>query len=185
MQSIEILYWGLSILFCLAMCFAILLWCRSWRREEQEETARQVRALAEEVARLNAAVDLLAHTAAALQTADEQLSGHVETLQKNLRQLRPGAGQAKRAVPVRPVEPGPRKAAGPPAEERPSVSSEPVPGSEQDLYARARVLLGQGHSPMEVARILDIGAAEVKMLARVMGLDGAPKTGTRETERSG
>ena len=55
MQGLDILYWGLSILFCLAMGFAILLWCRSWRKEEREESAKQIGRLTREVARLSSA----------------------------------------------------------------------------------------------------------------------------------
>ena len=42
MQGIEVLYWAISVVFCLAMVFAILLWCRSWRKEEHEANTRQI-----------------------------------------------------------------------------------------------------------------------------------------------
>ena len=79
-EGLHILYWALSILFCLAFAFAILLWCRSWRREEREETGRRIQRLSDEVGRIAAAVDALENTAASLEMADGKLAGHLGDL---------------------------------------------------------------------------------------------------------
>ncbi|MCZ6632272.1 MAG: hypothetical protein O7G87_02640, partial [bacterium] len=145
MQGIEVLYWGLSVLFCLAMVFAILLWCRSWRKEERETTARQLQILAREVGRLSEALEMLDHISASLQTADEQLTKQVEDLQVAIRRL-----QSPHAKPASaPLDP----------------PSEP---NVEDRYAEAQGLLQAGNSPVEVARKLDLGTAEVHMIARML-----------------
>jgi len=102
MQGLEILYWGLSILFCLAMGFAILLWCRSWRKEEREESARQIGALTREVARLSSTIDLLENTSASLQTVDEQFSRDIENLRNCIVRVRQTVPQENRA-PISPL----------------------------------------------------------------------------------
>lgn len=153
MHGIEVLYWALSVLFCLFLVFAILLWCRSWRKEEREATDRRLQILSREIGRLSEAIELLDHTAASFQTADEQLSKQVEDIQKALRlTARP---------PVLPEIP--RDSKSPP----PDPSSEPLPEVE-DRYREARALLQEGQSPLEVARKLDLGTAEVRMIARVL-----------------
>ena len=151
MQGIEVLYWGLSVLFCLAMVFAILLWCRSWRKEERETTARQLQILAREVGRLSEALEMLDHISASLQTADEQLTKQVEDLQVAIRRL-----QSPQAKPVLVSKPA-SAPLDPPSE-----------SNVEDRYAEARSLLQAGNSPVEVARKLDLGTAEVHMIARML-----------------
>ena len=82
MHGIEILFWALSALFWLALLFAILLWCRSWRKEERELTRRHIQMLSREVERLGEAIEMLDHTVASLQTADEQFGRRIEALQR-------------------------------------------------------------------------------------------------------
>lgn len=171
MQGIVILYWALSLLFCLAMVFAILLWCRSWRREERTETARQIQALSQEIGRLTGAVDLLEHTSVSLQTADEQLARDIETLRKKIQQIR---------VPSPPVKPSPLETQFPqPPQDTPEGAQE---GAKADRYTKARALLQKGQSPLEVARDLDIGTAEVRMIARMVDMENEHKTIPEKTE---
>ena len=167
MHGIEFLYWALSILFCLAMVFAILLWCRSWRREERGETERQILTLSREVSRLIGTVDMLEHTSASLQTADEQLAQDVESLRKSIHQIRASVSPVKAAPQpgetqtVRPVAPPAPQAA-------PDLTAEET---ETDRYAQARALLAEGRSAQDVARTLDIGTAEVRMIARMVNTE--------------
>ncbi len=176
MQGIVILYWALSILFCLAMVFAILLWCRSWRRDERAEIARQIQALSKEIDRLTGAVDMLEHTSASLQTADEQLARDIETLRKNIQRVR---------VPSPSVKPGPRETQPPqpaipsPPQDTPGSTQE---GSEADRYTKARALLQKGRSPLDVARDLDLGTAEIRMIARMVDMENEHETIPEKTE---
>ena len=166
MHGIEVLYWALSILFCLAMAFAILLWCRSWRREEREATARQLQGLSREVARLSDTVEMLEHTFSSLQTADEQFTRHIEDLRKMLRSI------PATARPEHPQAPLPRLRSGPAAApETPAAETDP---DTEDRYARARVLLQNGQPPGAVARTLDLGNAEVQMIARMINQEKTP-----------
>ena len=161
MQGIEVLYWAISIVFCLALVFAILLWCRSWRKEEHEANTRQVQLLAREVRRLREALEVLDHTAASIQTADEQLSGHVESLRDTARDIK------RRVVaPVEPAPPSKPKEIIPPVES--AVPEQVAINEEDDRYGQARALLQSGTDPVEVARELDLGTAEVQMIARML-----------------
>lgn len=170
MQGIQIVYWALSILFCMAMGFAILLWCRGWRREERAETTRQIVALSSEIGRLTQAVDALEHTSSSLQTADELLAQHMENLRGTIRKM-----QTASVSPAKRPEPKPPNIPVPPPAEPPVETDE-----EADRYAQARALLEKGRPPVDVARMLDIGTAEVRMIARMMGQEkasGEPQSG--------
>ena len=170
MQSIDVLYWALSIVFCLALQFAILLWCRGWRREERDASTRQIQLLAREVKRLAEAIETLDHTSASLQTADEQLTRHVESLRDAVRDLkRRQQTPAEHPVQQRRVEP--------PLEHRPQrttasvgapTEQETKSGDDDDRYDQARTLLKAGRDPVDVARQLDLGTAEVNMIASLL-----------------
>ena len=163
MKGIEVLYWALSILICLSMVFAILLWCRSWRREEREETEKQIRALYEGTARLSASMEMMEHTFASLEAADEQFSRQIEDLRDAVQRLRT-------SVPLQPVSQPPVLEVSK-TEESHVVSSDPDSNSPEkagDQYAQARTLLTQGQSALDVARTLEMGSAEVNMIARMM-----------------
>lgn len=159
MQGIEVLYWALSIVFCLALFFAILVWCRGWRKEEQEGNTRQIQLLAREVKRLSDAIEALDHTAASLQTADEQLSRQIDTLRNTARALKTSA-----ALPMPTTEPIVATSA--------TIKHNPEPQPQiddnDDRYIQARTLLLAGRDPVEVARQLDLGTAEVRMIARLL-----------------
>ncbi len=167
MQGIEVLYWALSVLFCLALVFAILFWCRSWRNEERETNLRHLQLLAREVKRLAEAVEGLEHTAASLQMADEQLSQQIENI-RNLgrdlkRQLTPSVIPAPKTV-ASESKPAPM-----PLAPKEAVTFQE---SSEDRYAQARDLLLAGQPQTDVARQLDLGTAEVRMIARLLEKTG-------------
>lgn len=171
MQSIDVLYWALSIVFCLALVFAILLWCRGWRREEQEASTRQIQLLAREVKRLAEAIETLTHTASSLQTADEQLTRHLESLREAVRDLK-----RRQSVPVQhpmPEPPSERVSQRTITPVGASAITQPAPekaetADDEDRYDQARALLRAGRDPVDVARQLDLGTAEVNMIARLL-----------------
>ncbi len=170
MQGIEILYWAISILFCLAMVFSILVWCRGWRKEEREEAQKQLKGLSVEVDRLSLVVESLQHATASLQTADEQLNEGFKSLDERLDRIKE-------------LTPAPLEALATPSS---TESSKPEAADEReeiddDPYARARKLLSEGKSTRDVARELSIGTAEVRMVARVMNL---PEEGTARQSES-
>ena len=167
MEGIEVLFWGLSVLFCLVMTFAILVWCRGWRRQEREETERQIQALASEVARLTSAIEALEHTSASLQTADEQLAGGINELRTTVTRVR---ALASAPAPSEGEPAGARRHPPPSPSEEPAetVRDEPAAGDGSERYGQARTLLLSGQSPLDVAKALDIGAAEVRMMARMI-----------------
>ena len=167
MQGIEILYWALSILFCLAMVFSILVWCRGWRKEEREEAQGQLKDLSVEVGRLSLVVESLQHATASLQVADEQLNEGFKSLDESLSR-------------VKELTPAPLEAAPTPKSVEPSRPLEPAEDgktTDADPYAKARKLLSDGKSTHDVARELNIGTAEVRMIARMMNLtdEGTPR----------
>lgn len=158
MQGIEVLYWALSTVFCLALFFAILIWCRNWRREEQENNAHQIQLLAKEVRRLTETIETLDHTSASLQTADEQFTRQLETLRNTVRDLKRFSFPPPSPPTSVPLSPSPTK-----------PESEPLFSEDtEDRYTQARALLRAGHDPVEVARQLDLGTAEVRMIARLL-----------------
>jgi len=158
MQGIQVLYWSLSILFCMAMGFAVLLWCRGWRKEEREQHTSQLRVLAREVARLSSAVDLLEHTSESLRADDEQLARKLD----EVRELAESLGGVLSRASLGGVAPRPEPQA------RDDATSEDASSPDVDTYQRARELLGQGRTAVDVARTLGIGTAEVRMVARML-----------------
>jgi len=183
MADLHILIWALSLLFCMAMGFVILLWCRSWRREEHEVTERSLETLSREISRLAVAVDGMDETAASLLSADEQLSEDIERLRDQVRLLRSATSSSSRQRPApsaeSPDEPETEQPA-PPLEAPEPTAGEPHPETggghpPQDRFEEARRLLRQGSSELDVARELQMGAAEVRMIARM--LDRPAETG--------
>jgi len=167
MQGIEVLYWALSVLFCLALVFAILFWCRSWRSEERESNLRHLQLLAREARRLSEAVEGLENTAASLQTADEQLSLQVENIRNMGRDLKRQLTPPVVSVPKVSIS----ESTAPVSV---TVSDEDVSFQEasEDRYAQARDLLLSGIAQTDVARQLDLGTAEVRMIARLLEKTG-------------
>ena len=155
MQGIDILYWAISVVFCLGLLFAILLWCRSWRREEHDNNTRQLQLLAREVRRLRDVIESLDASVASIQTADEQFSQQLESLRNTVRLLKRGVPTASQTLE--------RNA---PQRRRKPAELDPI--DSEDRYGQARSLLLSGRDPVEVARILDLGTAEVTMIARML-----------------
>ena len=85
MEGLELLAIALSALFGVGMIFSILLWCRSWRREEREQTDTQVQTLRSSIRKLTEAVEMLDHTAASLQSADGLLTQQLEDLRRSIK----------------------------------------------------------------------------------------------------
>jgi hypothetical protein len=185
MADFHILIWALSLLFCMAMGFVILLWCRSWRREEREATERHVENLSREISRLAVAVDGMDETAASLLAADDQLANDIERLREQVRLIRSAGGIAAgvgRPDDETPLNETPR--AETPVPETPLLKTHAADGSSDpetspeveaveskpsaDRYEEARRLLREGLSELEVARQLEMGAAEIRMISRML-----------------
>ena len=163
MQGIEVMYWAVSVLFCLALMFAILYWCRSWRNEEREANLRHLQLLAREIKRLSEAIEGLDTTSASLQTADEQLSQQVE----NIRNLGRDLGRDLKRQ-LTPVVSAPKVSVSEPVSAPSPEQVVSLQESSEDRYAQARDLLLEGKSQTDVARQLDLGTAEVRMIARLL-----------------
>ncbi len=170
MEGLELLAISLCVLFGVGMIFSILLWCRSWRKEDREQTDLQIKALRGSIGKLTDAVEMLDHTAASLQTADGLLTQQLEDLRSSITQL-----QSIRSRPDVAVTPTP------PVVDQIKVSQECVderPGEEtvattetSGAYDAVNGLLKQGKSTLEIARELDIGVAEVRMITRMRATD--------------
>lgn len=171
MEGVEVLYWALSVLFCLALVFAILFWVRSWRNEDRENNLRHLQLLAREIKRLSEAVEGLESTATSLQTADEQLAQQIENMRDMGRDLKRQLTSTLSAVP-RPsaVETAPAKPARAPEPKTEQVIA--LQEDAEDRYAQARDLLLAGEEQTAVARQLDLGTAEVRMIARLLEKTG-------------
>jgi hypothetical protein len=164
MEGLELLTISLSVLFGVGMIFTILLWCRSWRKEDREQTDLQIKALRVAIRKLTESVELLDHTAASLQTADGLLTRQLEDLRSSITQLqnvRPVQETSPRVEPeVR------REDVAKPSEPEQAVE-EAIPSESASAYDTVNDLLKQGKSTVEIARELDIGVAEVRMIARM------------------
>ena len=181
MEGLELLAISLSVLFGFGMIFSILLWCRSWRKEDREQTEQQIRALRMSVRKLTEAIELLDHTGASLQAADGLLTRQLEDLRSSVTRL-----QNIRVQPE-PADLRPKVASDPG-----SVSSRSVPGTPEAEpasseanggYEAVHDLLEQGKSTVEIARELDIGVAEVRMIARMRADNPNPPASKELIER--
>ena len=172
MEGLELLAISLSVLFGFGMFFAILLWCRSWRKEDHEQTDQQIKALRATIRKLTEAVELLDHTAASLQTADGLLTQQLEDLRSSvtrLQNIRPATMPTPDPSP--PIEQDNAVEAENPPEAEEQTSSESETSGSYDAVGE---LLQKGKSTVEIARELDIGVAEVRMIAR-MRAEESPK----------
>lgn len=168
MQSIYVLYWAISIIFCLSLSFAILLWCRAWRKEDRDETKNHIRSLTDSVNQLITSVETLNHASASLQIADEQMTQQLDDLRGIVKlfhaKFLPPSGQ----TPINQKQSSPISSLPLNSE---SKSDIPSPTKQEEYYAQARALLQDGQSPLEVAKKLDLGTAEVQMIARIIDLN--------------
>ena len=167
MQGIEILVVTLAAFFGLGIFFAILLWCRGWQREQSDRQFQSLRALSD---RLGDALDMLDHTAASLQTVDGQLTQQLEDLRSSvlrLQNVRPGASLESGDAPLQTA-----RSAEPTTNGDSSSQSEPRESTSatSDRYDEVQALLKKGRSTVEIAHDLDIGVAEVRMIARMKAI---------------
>lgn len=161
MGGFEILLWTLPILFALALLFVILLWCRSWRREEGWETDRRLKLLTAQVTRLSEFVDHLEKSLSGSRTAQTRFSEQMTALAADLSRL-VTSSRTSRPGDESPGYPSPSKA-----------DSSPSPPVAKDRYERAREMLASGADPVEVARQLGISRGDVDLILRLM--DPPPK----------
>ena len=180
MAGIELLAISLSVLFGLGMIFSILLWCRSWRKDERELAYQQIKALREAVRKLTDAIEMIDHTTASLQTADGVLTQQLEDLRSSVTRLQNVKLQTD-------TEP----ATATPTYELAAIESPVTPANSDDAPQETEVvqsgssydavagLLKDGTSTLEIAHELDIGVAEVRMIAR-MHASNHPKEPPKE-----
>lgn len=159
MGGLEVLFWTIPTLFVLALLFAILFWCRSWRREEGWEMDRRLKLLTEQVTRLAETIEQLQKTQASARAAEGRLSEQLTALSADVTRLLAARPQPSSLAP-RPSSP-------------PSATAD-ASSDAPDRYDRARKLLASGADPVEVARSLDISLGDVHVLQRMMNLK--PKT---------
>ena len=179
MAGIELLAISLSVLFGLGIIFSILLWCRSWRKEERELADQQIKTLREAIRKLTDAIEMIDHTTASLQTADGQLTHQLEDLRSSVTRLQ----NVKLQADTKPTTVTPTYE--PAAVESPvtSANSNAEVVQSGSSYDEVVGLLKNGKSTLEIARKLDIGVAEVRMIAR-MHASNHPKEPPKElTER--
>lgn len=178
MEGLELLAICLSVLFGLGMIFSILLWCRSWRKEEREQTDLQIKSLRGAIRKLTEAIEMLDHTSASLQTADGLLTQQLEDLRRSVTRLQ-NIRLPTEAAPA--VDINPASVAKPPesASRSSSKAASPTTGSGQ-AYDAVSDLLKQGKPILEIARELDIGIAEVRMIARMRANDNPSESESKE-----
>lgn len=192
MQGIEVLVVTLAAFFGLGILFAILMWCRSWRRDEREQTERQMQTIQMQVDRLRDAIELLDHTAASLQTADDQFTGQLEDLRRAIVSFKRGpalptpAQEISEAESLAPASGSIYRSdrAESPVDE-PELATSPLANGDElaapstlkgSRYEEIHALIRQGRSTLEIARDLDIGVAEVRMIARMNAMKPPHKT---------
>lgn len=165
MEGLELLAICLSVLFGLGMIFSILLWCRSWRKEEREQTDLQIKALRGVIRKLSDTVEMLDHTTASLQTADGLLTQQLEDLRSSVTRLQ-NIRVPREIVPTTSINQA--SVAEKPEGASPSATRVDTPAtSSGPAYDAVSGLLERGKSTLEIAHALDIGIAEVRMIARI------------------
>ena len=165
MEGIELLAISLSLLFGVGMIFSILLWCRSWRKDEREQTDLQIKAMRQSVRKLAEAIEMLDHTTASLQTADGLLTQQLEDLRSSVDRLQNVKLQVEPKVIVQtPSQAGLQKTGQDVETSVTETTSELESGTSYEAVAG---LLKEGKSTLDIARELDIGVAEVRMIARM------------------
>jgi|GEM_PF-1241179 len=172
MEGLELLAISLSVLFGFGTIFSILLWCRSWRKEDREQTEQQIKALRGSIRKLTEAVEMLDHTAASLQTADGLLTQQLEDLRSSITKLQNIRTRPEETETEQPPEP---IGSNPTSEEEPTEADpgdgQTEPTERSGAYDAVSDLLKQGKCTVDIARELDIGVAEVRMIARMRAAD--------------
>lgn len=153
----ETLYWAVPVLFALALQFAILVWCRTWRREDDAEMDRRIRLLTSQVTRVSEVVDRLEKAQTAARSAEARTAQQLESLSADLSRLL--SHSSPPSSPSRTSPPGPQDG-GPQTPRQ----------DPQDRYEKARELLSSGVGPVEVARQLDVSLGDVQVIQRLLDL---------------
>ncbi len=136
--------WQLLFIDVLFLCLAgsLGLWFRAWLKAEKRALDERLTGLEEQQAHLERLSGRLLAACRLLEAqAPEFASG--DTLMRRER----GGGKRRAAAPQQHVGAQPDKA---------------------DRYERARELLGRGLEPVAVARQLELGLAEVELMARML-----------------
>ncbi len=153
LSGFETLLWAIPVLFSLGLLFAILLWCRSWRTEEQLKTDRRLEIFTSHLTNLSDALEKLEKILSAARDEDRQLAEQVKTLSADVHQvLTPAPSRPTRSPSAKSEDPDRRPDSG-------------------ERYRQARALLAKGEQPLEVARRLDIGLGDVQVILRTMELE--------------
>ena len=151
--GLETFLWAIPVLFSLGLLFAILLWCRSWRTEEQLKTDRRLEIFTSHLTNLSESLEKLEKILSVARDEDRQLAGQVKTLSAEMHQvLTPPPSRSTRSPSPKPEGP----------DRRPDSA---------ERYRQARAMLTKGEQPLEVARRLDIGLGDVQVILRTMELE--------------
>ena len=165
MEDIELLAISLSLLFGVGMIFSVLLWCRSWRKDEREQTDLQIKAMEQSVRTLAEAIEMLDHTTASLQTADGLLTQQLEDLRSSVDRLQTVKLKEEPKVVVQTLSQAALQKTEQDVET--SVIKTTTELESEKSYEAVAGFLKEGKSTLEIARELDIGVAEVRMIARM------------------
>ena len=167
MAGIELLAISLTVLFGLGIVFSILLWCRSWRKEEHKLADQQIKTLRGAVQKLTDAIEMIDHTTASLQTADGLLTQQLEDLRNSVTRLQNMGLQAGAETAIATPTYEPAAVENPVTLMNSNAPQETVVVQSGHSYNAVAGLLKDGKSTLEIARKLDIGIAEVRMIARM------------------
>ena len=148
MGGLETLLWTIPILFTLALLFAILLWCRGWRREERWETDRRLKLLGDQAAKFSEALDRLER----IHASSGRLSEQLQALSADLTRLLACLSSSQPSV---------------------SGTTTSLAAGPTQRYDQAREMLSAGSDPVEVARRLDLSLGDVQTIQRTMGMRGS------------
>lgn len=164
MTGLDLLLYAIPLFLALALQLALLLWCRSWWREDREEMDRRLKLLSDQVSRLSEALDQFQKAQAATKASEGRLLEQLTTL----------FADVTRHLSARPpssASPAPSSSS---ATQHPALSraegSAPDAQRSPDRYERAREMLSSGADPVEVARTLDISLGDVHVLQRLLNM---------------
>ena len=130
-----------ALFLCLAGCLG--LWFRAWLKAEKRALDERLTGLEEQQAHLER---LSGRLLAACRLLEAQAPEFIASGDRSMRRER-GGGKRRAAAPQHNIDAQPDKA---------------------DRYERARELLARGLEPVAVARQLELGLAEVELMARML-----------------
>ncbi len=151
-----------DILF-LAVALAILLWFRSWLLAQTHRMDRRFDTLDANLKQLTQIQERLQQACRTLTTADPRSRGS-RSFVTPLVDETVSSGITDGAMSGE----GSRNTRGGGVAAKPGTERSPASGARQhEIYERARQLLSKGISTDEVARMVDLGVAEVEVLKRM------------------